>query len=143
MRRGLPLVVWAAVWAVVVAVSATSVWAAISRAGARTNQAAPQLPVSRVTYTPRPTPSDVPTGSAGPVARQGSWSGSAGRVTATCRGQRIGLDAAVPADGFTIEIENRGPVALEVEFKQARADREYKVRAVCRAAAPVFAVEQE
>jgi hypothetical protein len=62
---------------------------------------------------------------------------------ATCRGQRIKLDAAVPADGFTVEIGNRGPETLEIEFKQNQADREFTVRGVCRTGGPRFAVGQE
>lgn len=138
------MVVWAAIWAVVVALAATSVWSAISRAGTQaTSQAAPPLPSSVGTPTPRPTPEGTATTSSRPAAVQGSWSGSAGRVTATCRTQRIKLDAAVPANGFTVEIEDKGPGTLEVEFHQNRADREYKVRAVCRAGTPKFSVEQE
>jgi hypothetical protein len=74
---------------------------------------------------------------------QGSWSGQAGRVTATCRGQRISLDAAVPADGFTVEIGNRGPEALEIEFKQNQGDREFSVKGTCRSDGPRFTVEQD
>lgn len=74
---------------------------------------------------------------------QGTWSGQAGRVTATCRAQRIRLDAAVPADGFSVEIENRGPEALEIEFRQTRAEGEFKVRGVCRATGPSFDVEED
>ena len=74
---------------------------------------------------------------------QGSWSGQAGRVTATCRAQQIRLDAAVPANGFTVEIGGRGPETLEVEFHQTQGESETKVKGVCRAGAPVFAVEQE
>lgn len=144
MRRRLPLVVWAAIWAVVVAISATSVWSAISRAGTHaTSQAPPPMPSSVLSPTPRPTPGEPMTKSTRPVAVQGSWNGPAGRVTATCRTQRIRLDSAVPADGFTVEIEDRGPETLEVEFHQHRADRELKVRGVCRAGTPKFSVEQD
>jgi hypothetical protein len=77
------------------------------------------------------------------VAVQGSWSGQAGRVTATCRAQRISLDAAVPADGFTIEIGNRGPETLEIEFKQNQGDREFSVKGTCRSDGPRFTFEQD
>jgi hypothetical protein len=78
-----------------------------------------------------------------PEAVQGLWSGQAGRVTATCRAQKIRLDAAVPADGFTVEIANRGPETLEIEFTQNQADRESTVRGVCRTDGPRFSVEEE
>ena len=173
MRRWLPLLGWAAIWGIIVAVSATGVWVAISRAGNHvTSQTAPTLPGTH-TITPaaqptpratpsatprpipqatplptprpssRPTPSDPRTDNPGPVATRASWSGSAGRVTATCRGQQIRLDAAVPANGFSVEIGNRGPETLEIEFHQTRGENESKVRGVCRAGGPVFTVEQE
>ena len=169
MKRWLPVLGLAAIWGIVVAVSATGVWVAISRAGNHvTSQAAPTLP-SSTTITPaaqptprgtprptprttppptprptsRPTPGDTKTEDPGPVAKQASWSGSAGRVTATCRAQQIRLDAAVPANGFTVEIGSRGPETLEIEFHQTRGETESKVKGVCRAEGPVFTVEQE
>ena len=77
------------------------------------------------------------------MAVQGSWSGQAGRVTATCRAQQIRLNAAVPADGFTVEIGNRGPETLEIEFHQTGSEHESQVRAVCSTDGPRFTVEQE
>ena len=74
---------------------------------------------------------------------QGSWSGQAGRVTATCRGQRIKLDAAVPADGFTVEVGNRGPETLEIEFHQTRDESEFQVKGTCSGAGPRFVVAQD
>jgi len=101
-------------------------------------------PTSRPSSRPtsRPTPGDTTEGPA-PKAVQGWWSGQAGRVTATCRAQNIRLDAAVPADGFSVEIGNRGPDTLEIEFKQNQADREFTVRGVCRTDGPRFSVEEE
>ena len=93
--------------------------------------------------TPRPTPSKSTTARPAPVAVKGSWSGQAGRVTATCRAQKIRLDAAVPADGFTVEIGNRGPETLEVEFHQSGGEHEIQVKGVCRADGPRFTVEEE
>lgn len=144
MKRRLPLMLWAAVWGIIVVVSASSMWWAISRAGAHvTGQAAQPLPTLTATATPRPTPGSAVTGSPSAPAVQGSWNGTAGRVTATCRKDAIKLKAAVPADGFTIEIENRGPSALEIEFHQSRGDREFKVRGTCTSHGPKFVVEQE
>jgi type IV secretory pathway VirB10-like protein len=174
------MMVWAAVWVIVVALAAVVVWSAISRAGAHvTNQAALRVPNNTVTPTPlpptpgttphatppatplpspaassfptprstsrstaRPTPRETTTEDPAPVAVQGSWSGEAGRVSATCRAQRISLDAAVPADGFTVEIGNRGPETLEIEFKQNQGDREFSVKGTCRSDGPRFTVEQ-
>ncbi len=144
MRRRLPVMIWASVWVIVVAVSATSVWLVIERAGTRvTSQPAPQMPAGTVAATPRPDPGRATATTPGPVAVQGSWSGPGGRVTATCRSREIQLDAAVPANGFTVEIGNRGPDTLEVELHQSRGDREFKIRGVCRGGAPVFTVEEE
>jgi hypothetical protein len=64
-------------------------------------------------------------------------------VTATCRAQQIKLDAAVPSDGFTVEVGNRGPETLEVEFHQNGGEHESQVRGVCRSDGPRFSVEEE
>jgi hypothetical protein len=74
---------------------------------------------------------------------QGSWSGTAGRVTATCRAQRIKLDAAVPADGFTVEVGNRGPETLEVEFHRTGGEDELQIKGTCRGDGPGFTVVEE
>ncbi|PKQ22729.1 MAG: hypothetical protein CVT65_11840 [Actinobacteria bacterium HGW-Actinobacteria-5] len=74
---------------------------------------------------------------------QRSWTGTPGRVTATCRSERITLDAAVPADGYVVDIEGRGPEALEVEFHRSGGDTDTKVRGTCRAGEPRFTVEQD
>ena len=106
-------------------------------------------PTSRPTVRPtsRPTPHATPSRTAttkpAPAAVQRSWSGQAGRVTATCRGQQIKLNAAVPADGFTVEVGDRGPETLEVEFHQAQDDQEFQVKGVCRSDGPRFTVEQD
>ncbi len=48
-----------------------------------------------------------------------------------------------PADGFTVEVGNRGPETLEVEFKQNQDDQEFTVKGSCRSDGPRFTVEQD
>lgn len=174
MMRRLPLLAWAGVWVVLVVLSTTAVWWAISHAGSRvTSMAAPQLPASSATAVTPPTasPTPAPTHPSTPApthpsthapthpatpratatrtrtsttpAVQRSWTGTPGRVTATCRSERITLDAAVPADGYVVDIEGRGPEALEVEFHRSGGDTDTKVRGTCRAGEPRFTVEQD
>ena len=198
MMRRLPLLAWAGVWVVLVLLSTTAVWWAISHAGSRvTSMAAPQLPTSSMTAvaTTTASPTPVPTRPSTPattrpsthapthpptpratatrtrttatLAVQRFWKGAPGRVTATCRLERITLDAAapvapgphrppapsrlegitltpaVPADGYAVDIEGRGPEALEVEFHRSDGDTDTKVRGTCRAGEPQFTVEQD
>ena len=60
---------------------------------------------------------------AAPVARQRTWQGVGGYVTAQCRGTDISLVAAQPDAGFVIAVSDRGPDALEASF--AGREREH------------------
>ncbi len=155
-------------WVLVVAVGSTLVWVVISRAGegiaTRGNALAPttDLPPTNdaarrqrlssrppASVSPAPTlrPSDppatttAPSTSAGPAAQRRSWSGSAGLVIVDCRGDAASLVVAQPsADGYAVEVKDRGPSRVEVEF-QGRGDEdgaEATIVASCVGGVPVF-----
>ena len=112
------------------------------RSSATPSPAPASIRSSKPRSTPRPTAART-THAPTTVAVQRSWNGTAGRVTATCRGQRITLNAAVPSDGYTVEIEGRGPETLEVEFHANGGENETKIRGACRAGEPQFSVERD
>lgn len=65
-----------------------------------------------------------------------TWRGEPGTVTASCRGSRISLRSASPADGWRVEPESSGPEEAEVKFESG--EREVKVRAECSRGVPRF-----
>lgn len=64
-------------------------------------------------------------------------------VTAECRGSAISLVGVNPsADGYAVEVNNRGPEELEIHF-EGRGDedgKETELRAECRGGVPAFDV---
>ncbi len=52
----------------------------------------------------------------------------------------MSLRSAVPNDGFSVEIAERGPSELRVEFDRADKSGEQKVRVTCGAEGPIFRV---
>lgn len=104
----------------------------------------PTSPVGDPTPTPTPTPdpSATPTTPTAtpttpttpPTEVPRTWAVDGGTVGATCRGPSISHDYATPADGWGVEVKNRGPEATEVEFESERG--ETKVTAVCVAGVP-------
>lgn len=157
------------VWVAVIAVGSSLVWLVVSRAGAGLAEQGPTAATapapSAVTTTPgsRPTrtagarpgasgassgtPSAVPSSSTPvAVARQRTWTGPAGVVTVECRGGAIALVGAYPsADGYVVEVKDRGPDRVEVEFegRSEQEGAETRVRAECGAGGPVLEVDQE
>jgi hypothetical protein len=65
---------------------------------------------------------------------------TAGVVTASCMGSRIGLVSAAPTNGWSMAVEASGPAEVEVEFATASAG-EVKVEAHCAGGIPAFAQE--
>ena len=105
------------------------------------------------TAAPRPTeprPSEQrpsePTSAAGPTTRTLTWSGAAGTVTTRCTGSRIELaGASASADGYVVEVDDRGPDRVRVEF-EGRGDEtvpETRVEAHCAAGRPSYDVTTE
>lgn len=72
-----------------------------------------------------------------------TWSGSGGRLTVSCTGARAALVSASPADGWRVEIGDRGPDEVEVEFKQGEEGAETHVKSRCSAGEPRFSVEED
>ncbi|MBS45935.1 MAG: hypothetical protein CMH83_22735 [Nocardioides sp.] len=75
-----------------------------------------------------------------------TWTGSAGVVTVECRGAAASLVGAQPsADGYYVEVKDRGPGRVEVEF-EGRGDEdgaETRVRAECVGGTPTFEVRSD
>ena len=112
-------------WLVTVAAASALTWSVISLAGARVGQPG-------VVAIPTP----VATTSTADNPR--TWTGSAGKVTARCTGGDISLVAATPSDGFGVEVKDRGPTRLLLEFERKDAEEEIRVRATCVDGSPVF-----
>lgn len=81
-----------------------------------------------------------------------TWQGVAGSVTARCLRSRISLVSASPADGWRMEVDQRGPEQVRVHFERGETDdesesesedgeREAEVHAGCRGGVPRFQVE--
>jgi hypothetical protein len=95
--------------------------------------------------TPDPAPPPAP------IARERTWTGAAGTVTSRCVGSRISLVSATPSNGWRMEVDDRGPGRVRVEFKNSGEgedvedvedveDRETEVRAECVGGAPRYRV---
>jgi len=100
----------ALLWLGTVAGASALTWGVISSAGEGVGQP------SRVTVT------STATGTGGTAHGSQSWSGNAGRVTATCTGDAISLDAATPNVGYFLRVHDRGPERLRVDFESKDND---------------------
>jgi hypothetical protein len=69
-----------------------------------------------------------------------SWQGSAGVVTVECRGASISLQGAQPNTGWSIDIDERGPEEVRVDFDSG--ERRTRVQAQCVGGSPRFSVDQ-
>lgn len=156
-------------WVGVIAVGSSLVWFVVSRAGAGLAERGPTAATAPAPSAVTPTPDSRPTRSAGSrpgasgqasgtppaaspgstpvaVAQQRTWTGPAGVVTVECRGGAIALLGAYPsADGYVVEVKDRGPDRVEVEFegRSEQEGAETRVRAECGAGGPVLEVDQE
>ncbi len=115
-------------WLLTVAVASTLTWVVISAAGARVGQ--PAIVVPAVGGTP----------SAEPSRATRSWSGTGGRLTATCTGGAISLDSATPDVGYWVKVYDPGPERLQVDFEPTDTDDRAEARlvATCVDAGPSF-----
>lgn len=118
----------AVLWVCTVAGASALTWSVIASAGDGVGQP------SRVTVTS--------TGSRNvePVPGSGTWTGTGGRLTASCEGNAISLGGAVPADGYWAKPYERGPDRLRVDFESKDDDdrTEVRVYAVCVDGRPEF-----
>ncbi|TIC80435.1 hypothetical protein E8D34_18795 [Nocardioides sp. GY 10113] len=105
-------------------------------------------PASQTPGTPTPPDRDgAPSGGTAteaPAAREGTWQGAGGVVTASCSGRAVRLVSAQPADGYRAKVGDGSSEALEVEFEGGEDEGgSVTVVARCVAGAPAFAVERE
>jgi len=114
------------VWLITVAAASALTWSVISLAGARVGQPA-------VVAIP------TPVASASPGHNPATWTGASGKVIARCKDQEISLVAATPSDGFGVDVKDRGPTQLLLEFERKNdASGESHIRATCVDGSPVF-----
>lgn len=89
------------------------------------------------TAAPPPAPAPAPAPPA-PATRAFTWQGAAGSVTVVCDGSRISLQAASPANGYSVDVREGGPE--EVDVRLEAEDEEADVEAECEAGQAVFDV---
>lgn len=127
----------------------TSSTASSTASTGQSTSAAPPHPGGTSTSRPPSTPStssaSSPSSPPSPVAQRRTWSGRAGLVTAQCIGPRVSLVAAQPSSGFAVEVDERGPERLVVQFEGRSDGQEGQsvVRAVCVGGAPSFSAVVE
>ena len=73
---------------------------------------------------------------------QRTWQGSAGVVTVECRGTTISLKGAQPNSGWSIEIDNRGPKEVQVDFDSNNGESRTRVQSECVGGTPRFEVDR-
>ena len=118
-------------WIATVSAASSMIWWVISAAGTHVGTM-PQVRLPAVSTTAHP-PGDATT--------TGVWSGSGGRVAARCVDGAVSLRSAVPNDGFSVEIADRGPDELRVEFDPVDGGEDQRVRVTCGPdGRPVFRV---
>ena len=81
-------------------------------------------------------------GTAPPPAQRRTWSGAPGLVTAECRSAAVSLVAAQPSNGYQVEVEERGPARLLIQFEGTTDGHEGQtiVSARCVGGSPSFSV---
>lgn len=100
----------------------------------------PTSPAPRQTRATRPsTAPDPSTPAPRPTTVTRTWSDAGGRVGVSCTGSRVVLGSASPADGWQVEVGDRGPEKVEVTFRSGGS--EVQLKASCSGGEPRFAVE--
>lgn len=156
----------ASVWVATVAGASTLTWAVISATGTQVGQTIPiaQPQLSATAASPSGYPSQPePSHSSKPSATSskprpsstktsehpapppqptltGTWSGDAGKVTASCKGGEISLVSAVPSVGFRVQVEKEGARELAIEFEATDGyeNDETHLKATCTDDGPTF-----
>ncbi len=107
----------------------------------------PEPEPTRSTAVPSPSetttdaaPDPSPTDPSAPATQSRAWQGREGRVEVRCSGLSASLVSVSPADGYSMEIDKRGPDEVRVEF--SRGDQELRVEARCAGGVPAFEVDQ-
>lgn len=96
----------------------------------------PPPPPTSTTTTTTTAPATPPSTAPPAPDPTGTFSTTGGVVTATCSGYFIRLVAATPADGYAVEVLDRGPASVDVHFK-GRGGDEIRVRLVCFGGRPI------
>ncbi len=99
---------------------------------------APAAPAPAATAPAAPA-APAPAPAAAPAAFQ--WTGAAGTVTVQCTGDTIALQAATPANGYAVEVDEHGPEEVKVEFESEDVDAE--VEAICSGGVARFHAEED
>ena len=86
--------------------------------------AAPAAPAPAPAAPAAPAPAPAPA-----AAAPAQWTGAAGSVVVQCNGDAISLQAATPANGYEVEVDEDGPEEVKVEFESEETDAE--VEAIC------------
>ena len=89
-------------------------------------------PPTTVTTAPAAPPTTVrpgPTTTLPPSRPAATYSTTGGVVSVACNGVFIELIAAIPANGYAVDVVDAGPAKVEVHF--VRSGRDVPVRAVC------------
>jgi|LULE01.1.fsa_nt_gb hypothetical protein len=142
---------WGLVWVLVIALGSSLVWVVISSAGSGVSETLETSTVATVpvevtlppAVSPHPSRSPSSSSSSAPASpvQQATWTGPAGAITVECRGSAVSLVGAYPsADGWVVEVKDRGPERVEAEF-EGRGEQEgaeTRVRAECVSGVPEF-----
>lgn len=75
----------------------------------------------------------------GSTTQSRTFAVSGGTVAASCTGNAVSLRSAQPADGWRVEVKDRGPEHIEVSFRSGEQETEVKV--VCSGGVPVVEVD--
>jgi hypothetical protein len=102
-----------------------------SRSPDAPDDAPSRSPAPSRTAEPAPAPSSP---DAGP--RAFTWRGAAGSVTVLCEASSISLQAASPANGYSVEVRERGPEDVDVRLESE--DEETDVEVECAGGRAVF-----
>ena len=91
--------------------------------------------------TASPGGDDSPTPANDPEPQRRTWEGAAGRVDVVCTASAAGLSGVVAWTGYRVEVDDRGPDRVEVEFEGSDSDHRARIRATCADGVPVFEVD--
>jgi hypothetical protein len=140
------VVVAGVAWLLVVAGASLVTWTVIDAAGrdvvdvsAEQGSASPHPESPSAAPTTEPTTSERPQKS--PRPRVASWEGAAGSVAVRCRGPVASLASATPADGWAVEVADRGPDRVEVELRRDEPDGRVQVRSECVRGIPRLTID--
>ncbi len=116
-----------AAWVLTVALTSTLVWMVIAAVGAHLTQ---------TTTVPRA--ADAAPAESLPGSH--TWTGTGGRLTASCTDTAIALVGGIPELGYWVKVYDPGPLVLRVDFESTDPDDRHEVRlsATCRDGVPVF-----